>query len=110
MALMDITIFALFSSFSETCQWRSAKLLRIYVAQVVLMHILVLGDPAQFLQGGKNCNFGQNFRQGSQMLAYYSTTGKSKNNMIHHWLSDYTHPKVGGGQLSWTVMEKRRRK
>jgi len=27
--------------------------------------------------GAKNCNFGQNFRQGSQMAAYYSTTGRN---------------------------------
>jgi len=27
-----------------------------------LMHVLVLGDPPQFLQEAKNCKFGKDFR------------------------------------------------
>jgi len=37
--------------------------------------MVVSGGPSQFLQGAKNCNFEQNFSQGSQMAAYYSTMG-----------------------------------
>jgi len=75
-------LFAFFSQFSETLQWRSGKLLGIYLAQWVLANArLGFGGPSQFFTGAKNLNFRQNFRQHSELAAYYSKTGRHMENL-----------------------------
>ena len=60
-------------------------------------YLLFGGTLPNFHRGKKN-NFGQHFRQGSQLVAYYSTTGRNVKNQKHktYALSDYIHPKFDG--------------
>jgi len=61
---------ALFLQFSETVneEWGNC------------WHICCTGGYYLIFTRGKNCNFGQNFPHGSQMMAYYSTSGRNMGN------------------------------
>jgi len=63
----------------------------IYVARVVLTNArLGFGVILRnFYRGAKNCNFGHNFRQGSPMVAYYSTTRKNMENQKQRFINGY---------------------
>jgi len=55
-------LFDLSRYLSETSQWRSGKIIEIYVAQVVLTNARVgFGNPPPIFTRGKNCNFGKIF-------------------------------------------------
>jgi len=59
------------------------NILGIYVAQLVLAnaHLGFWGTLPIFLQGSKNLNFWQNFRQHSELAAYYSKTERYMENL-----------------------------
>jgi len=51
-----------------------------------IMHVLVSGGPSLIFTGGKNGNFGQHFRQDSNLVAYCFTKGgiwEIKNNIVN---------------------------
>jgi len=82
------------------------EIIGICVAQVVLInaHFDFSGSLPNFYRGGKNLNFWQNFRQGSESAAYYSTTGRNieiEKNGVRRWLSlSYNiHSIFGGARL-----------
>jgi len=104
--------FWLFSQFSENRQWRSGNCWgNKSHGWLSLTHIL--GTLSSFYrEGGKNCHFKQNFRQGSQWwltIPQLAGMWEIENNRVHHWLSDYTHTQLfyGSGfcpgQPGWAV-------
>jgi len=68
----------------------------------VILALLVMGQTLPIFTRGKNDDFGLNFRQDSQLTAYYSTTGwniKNRNIALNQQLLGYIHTKFDGGRL-----------
>ena len=58
------------------------KIIRIYVAQGILINArLGFGGPSLVFPEGKKLNFRQNFRQDSELVTYYSATGRNIENL-----------------------------
>jgi len=68
-----------------------------------LTHVLVSGGPSEFLRGQKAAILGTLFNKVFKWQLTMPQLGgiwEIENNRVHHWLSDYIHPKFGVGQLN----------